>query len=509
VNIKGLPTSNLCNQLSATLIFASIIFAPWAFGTVHNWAIQCLNWIGYSLGFLLATKAFLRRRSLRQGTPYFPLQTSKRIANLTSASVVFTLILILIHGVNARASFDASTLLTTYYDSYIPWLPHSFNRENTFPVFWKFLALACFYFATRDWLLSSTKKERNAATKDTGHQDRNSKNTTLSQNLKFLLLIISINGGLLALEAIFQRLDGTNRLLWIYEPQIIKYAPWQFGPFAYRGNASAYFNLVWPLTLFLILNLKTSHEASKRHPRLGTGPHHALFPILGLILICPIVTTSRAGTLVSLLTLFGVGIYLILKAKKRTAVTLTLILTMLFLGGIAHTLGANKSLERVIDTVEQGFSPKGETRFDIYQPFPTILKNTPFWGYGPGSFSSTYFLFRKTTINPNPNLKASKQRNDTLIHWPAWAHCDPFEFYITFGPIGFLLLITFLCSALYPNGRAKRNQRPPTYLLLPAISIAGFSVHSLVDFPFQVYSLSHLFIITLAIISSQPKTHQG
>ncbi len=60
---------------------------------------------------------------------------------------------------------------------------------------------------------------------------------------------MSMNGGVLAIEGIVQRLADSPRLLFLVKPQIHQLAESQFGPFAYRANAAAYFNLLWPVCL--------------------------------------------------------------------------------------------------------------------------------------------------------------------------------------------------------------------------------------------------------------------
>src|SRR4051794_31187853 len=47
------------------LLYAMIIFSPWAFGTTEPWSMRWMNAGGYALGALLIGKILLRRRAAR------------------------------------------------------------------------------------------------------------------------------------------------------------------------------------------------------------------------------------------------------------------------------------------------------------------------------------------------------------------------------------------------------------------------------------------------------------
>lgn len=59
----------LSDRVSGWLIYAMIIFSPWAFGTTQTWSIWSMNIAGYMLGVLLLIKLLARRNVSGIGQP--------------------------------------------------------------------------------------------------------------------------------------------------------------------------------------------------------------------------------------------------------------------------------------------------------------------------------------------------------------------------------------------------------------------------------------------------------
>ena len=103
---------------------------------------------------------------------------------------------------------------------------------------------------------------------------------------------MAINGGLLGLEGIIQRLEGSGKLLFLVRPHIHKTAATQFGPYAYYANASQYFNLLWPVCLGFWWMLHRSRGFKR-------NGHHVVLVCCAIMAACPIISTSRGGTLIT------------------------------------------------------------------------------------------------------------------------------------------------------------------------------------------------------------------
>ena len=345
-----------------------LIFSPWAFGTTWEWAIWVMNIGGYLLGGLLLAKWMIRRItgyqparwSVSEITNGREAETPARLSSsaLTLAMAAFTIVLLsycLVSALNARATLDHNRFDYVYRDC-IEWLPHSYSSSKTWFAFWTYLGLAFSFWAARDWLLGKTRGERHLAN-DSGEENEIHP-PRFPTRLKRLLWVLSINGAVLGVEAILQRLSGTTKLLWWAEPLLNKTSDTQFGPYAYRSNAAQYFNLIWPISLGLWWELRRStRNTLKRAARFGGGSHLLLLPVVALVAACPIISTSRGGAFIAaangalaMLVFSGAGRRE--KWQLRVAIPLICILT-LGLGGYLGWTQLKRRLSLVVPIIIQ------------------------------------------------------------------------------------------------------------------------------------------------------------
>lgn len=342
-------TPRIFDQLdwaSEALIYASILFGPWAFGTTDPWAINVMNWICYGIGLLLLGKWIVRLvcryTPHRWGFSDAPKSWRKTASKcLTGALAVLTVVILLfclVSAWNARATWVVGAGYFEYFDDYNPNLPHSYDAGSSWKAFYAYLALACFFWGLRDWVMGKTRIERHAFMAGEEKEDSGSKRSSsrspgfrgFPTRLKRLLWVISGNAALLSLVSIVQRLDGGNKLLWLVEPRWNRTNQSQFGPYAYRSNAAQYLNLAWPLCLGFWWAMQRSFaENFRRTARLGQGAHVVLLPLAILIAIGPLVATSRGGVLIALLgSIAAVGLFILF--AQRTTVATRIGITVLF-----------------------------------------------------------------------------------------------------------------------------------------------------------------------------------
>jgi O-antigen ligase len=158
--------------------------------------------------------------------------------------------------------------------------------------------------------------------------------------LRRLLWVLAISGTALALEGIVQRAVGCTRLLFIAQPWVNPDAESQFASYAYRANASQYFNLLWPLCLGLWWRLQQ---------RARPGRMTYFLPVAAAVMAaCPFISTSRGGALVS-------GAMLAATA-------------LLFVGA--------------------------ELREQLYADARKMTEDYPLFGTGPGTFGTVFQLYR-------------------------------------------------------------------------------------------------------------------
>jgi hypothetical protein len=283
VTLRAMLAYRTSDRLSEGLIYFIVVFSPWAFGTssTQPWTVWVMNVAGYALGAMLSVKLAIRSR-----TGYEPsrwcgadggLSSSETpapngAARFLTAGLAFLTAAILLYclvaALNARATYNPLRMDFTYH-TYLNWLPHSYDSNRTRQIFFNYLALACSFWAVRDWLLGKSAGEERAARNHTSSHRRVS---YFPARLRRLLWLLSLNGALLGAQGVAQRFSDSGKLLWLVEPRVNKTVDSQFGPFAYRANAAQYMNLVWPAALGLWWRLRPC--AFGVRPLDGGLPHH-------------------------------------------------------------------------------------------------------------------------------------------------------------------------------------------------------------------------------------------
>ena len=491
IRAVSLRLYQFCDALSGPLICLALVFSPWAFGTTVSWTVWTMNGVGYALGGLLAVKLFLRWRKWyappRWGIS-LPGATARTdwsqlfvhpLAWLTVAILGYCLI----SAVNARATYHRAGQSFDYH-RYLEWLPHSLDSASSWPVFWNYLALACLFWAIRDWLLGKTRAEQ-LAERTTNAPEASTRTSLMPARLRLMLWVLAINGGLLAVEGIAQRIEGSGNLLFMVKPRVNPDAVTQFGPYAYRANASQYFNLLWPVCLGFWWMLQ--QEGGRRR-----GAHHWLLLCSALMAACPIISTSRGGALITVVVAVAaitllVATHFFLAARRqqsRRARIVSLIAVGVFFVaalGLGYGLGW-KELSPRMKQIHEGFTGR-EQMFDAARP---MAADYPVFGTGPGTFETVFQLYRVTT--------------DT--YWPAQLHNDWLETRITFGWVGSAMIaLAFVLVVLrwYLPGGIQGGRR---FMLLTWLALAGCLAHARFDFPFQIYSIVLLFLTWCAMLST-------
>jgi hypothetical protein len=485
----------VCDDLSGALILPMLIFSPWAFGTTQPWAVVCMNAAGFALGLLLLAKLFIRRGkgypaprwdnySPRSGT--FTRRQHPLTRLLTRTLAVLTLAVlaeILISALNAGAIYNDETRVFQY-QAHLTWLPYSLDGQRTWFHFWMYLGQAAVFWSVADWLLGMTSTEervfqasaKNDSGKDAPH---------LPARLRMLLWVLCLNGAVLGVEAIVQRAVGTNKLLFLVTPRVVPDSGFEFGPYAYRANAAQFFNLLWPVCLGFWWTLRRTDSRRAR-------THHWLLLCAAIMAACPVISTSRGGALVSAGILILALIYLVFtsffnrseRAGANPPNWRTTGLLILFLA-VTVSLGWYFGWAALAPRLEQ-LGEGYQNREEMYVAAQPMANDYPVFGTGPGTFATVFQLYRFS--------------DET--YWPEQLHNDWLETRITFGWLGFgLLLAALACVGLrwqVPGGiRGSRR-----FVVLAWLGLAGCLVHAGFDFPFQIHSTLFLFLVICAVLFS-------
>lgn len=456
------------------------VFTPWALGTTETATIQVMNIGGYTLGLLLLCKWIVRAK-----TGYEPPRWNEGRGQRwpVRAMVVLTgLILgyVLISGLNYRgiaeilpaSRFDKIGGIEFTYRDPIPWLPHSYDGPRTIRAFWKYLAMAFSFWAARDWLIGKSRHERKL--EDDGEP------RFPTDRIQALLWTLALSSAVLSVTAILQRLDGTHKLLWIFDspnPSNVN-----FGPFPYRANGAQYLNLIWPVVLGFWWELRMK-SLRKRGAggRAGSDPHVILLPLAGLIAAGPFMTESRGGALM-LGGLLLPALLILFTAKRTTMmVRITLVVTLLAMVGGGWFLGGSKLMKRF----EKLGDDKMSGREGLYESAAVMEKDFRVWGSGAETFAPLFSLYRQNVTDK----------------WEAYAHDDYLETRITFGLAGFIVVLALLILVPVTTcvGAGIPATREFTGLLITGLG--GMLLHARFDLPFQTYSLHFEFLILCALLS--------
>ena len=122
------------------------------------------------------------------------------------------------------------------------------------------------------------------------------------------------------------------------------------------------------------------------------------------------------------------------------------------------------------------------SRERIYSNTWKMVNDYTWLGCGSAAWSPVYFLYRNTDEE-----------------WHAWAHCDWIEYWVSFGLIGMIPGLSLFVLTMIPI-RSQAGILSSNWLITGLnLAIAGCLVHALFDFPLQVISIMHLFVILCVI----------
>jgi hypothetical protein len=124
-------------------------------------------------------------------------------------------------------------------------------------------------------------------------------------------------------------------------------------------------------------------------------------------------------------------------------------------------------------------------RAQIYDNARQMAQDFRWLGAGPGAFGILYNLYRADPRQP----------------WAWYLHDDWLEFRVTFGLVGFSLLLAGLGACLarwFVPGGLPANGLLAALLWL---ALGGCLFHAKFDFPFQIYSVAFTFLLLLCIAS--------
>jgi O-antigen ligase len=465
--------------LGGALLLTTVL-APWMLGATTRETILALNGLSFLSGGLWIAQCVIRSRASagRQPSAEYP---GARWPMACVWGLVITLLgYVLCSALNPKASLQytftpgypfASGVEIDYLDP-IEWLPQSHDRDRTLRAFWKYLAIVFSFAAARDWLMGASRRERRSG---------DGTPRLPGDRMQWLLWTLAINAAAVALVGMLQRLDGTQELLWTFANHI-NGGDGAFGPFPYRSNGAQYLNLMWPVTLGFWWVLQGRNVVWRSVSNRSGGDPHVLLLVLAVLTAAGVVVAnSRGGFLVLVGLLVAVFVLLMFWSKRQVGFRLGVVVAIFAVLGVGGWLGGEAMMARFRS--EDLSSMSG--RKLIYEDTARMAQDFAVFGSGAETFAPLYYFYRQK----DP-------------YWNAYVHDDYLETRVTFGTVGFvIILLIFLAVWLVPffgNGIPA----PPEFILLIGVAMVGILIHAKSDLPFQIYSIHSQFVLLCAVLTS-------
>ena len=295
-------------------------------------------------------------------------------------------------------------------------------------------------------------------------------------SVQAILTAVVINGGLLALLGILQKVTYAKGIFWA-----VKSVPHYFAStFYYKNHAGAYFNLM--LAVGITLMIWHYIRALRRMERSSPAPVYAFVTVLLAAM------TFLSNSRIAMILLIGyavtsAGILIIWRTKNREEITnpATAGLMALCSVGVIVTaawfLNLDKSVEQIKYVIsEEGQKGHANSRVLARQATVDLFQANPVTGWGAGSFRHTFPITQK---NYDPIYRASWSR-DLALFWDH-AHNDYIQALAEVGLLGGAIIASMLIWLFY---RATRMCVifNPSYLVL-FIGLLVPMAHAWLDFP--------------------------
>lgn len=432
---------------SRWFFLGNIVLSAWMYGGTREWSRDAVIWL-----LLANTGLFLLGLLAKSRLPRIPL--------LAGLAVVFLLVQGWFMTWNAQRRFIEGARVFVDRIPPLPGWPGFYEAGLVVPSLLLSTGLLGAFSIACDMVQNSLWRKR-------------------------LWVTLASTGLSLVVLGITQRLTNAPSIFWDLDRNV---GQTFFAVFRYHANAGAFINLVLPLITALALKAWLDR---------GSEGKRVLWTLAALITAAAgFVNVSRAANVVCAILLLGMGIAMGLmqwkSAERKTTISLAgfaIVLTTLA-GALAFSFGVEATLKRW-DIGLWKNTPQEDGR---YQAYEVIVKNSlpsaGILGFGPGTFETIFDIHRHKS---GSSLKG---------RWDK-AHSDALQTPMEWGWAGASAWFAIMGGAIFCGIRQSLHKEAEGRRLLSgacAFSLAGVTLHALVDFPLQIASLQ-LYSITIAGIA--------
>jgi hypothetical protein len=421
---------------SRWIFLAALIYAPWAYGGTTDSSITGINWlVSFAVALWLLEMAVTRRKP-----------------NLSfGLTVPCAVILILgwFAACNPSSVYDSEIEIFAPMREYFSAAPSSADA-----------ALSVTAMVRTTLLLAATLFVAD-----------------ISRHPRWLFRVwvtVGLAGFSIALLGLSQRATGAVLPFWEYQPDESSSF---FATYYYHANAGAFLNLVLPLTAGLAL---------RAFDKSGLRVQKAVWLAATVLLLASIFTnTSRAAQFLGLITTVALAIG---PAKRiwgqtlmpnRRIFALTAVVSAGVIFAIVHASGIAEEDARWRRATEE---IPNDTRWKAYKVALDAIPDASWTGFGPGTFPAIFPHYWRLPTQSTGRWDFLHQDGlQTILEW-GWAGAASWAAIFVGGMIAGMVSLRRL---------RKVRLSPRHYRILPLalIALVAVALHSLVDFPLQVFSL--------------------
>ena len=326
------------------------------------------------------------------------------------------------------------------------------------------------------------------------------------QLIRKLLLIIVLNGALLAIAGTLQKLsyvpgDRVKEIWGLWDAPEPRYF---FSSFTYKNHWSAFALLCLGGALSLAWReISRKGALAWRQPKLGICLVAALF--IGITI--PL-SGSRSGTVLLLVLLTLISVVLGWAAtrhfdtsfKRLTALVRTFFACFLILGAMVWfglNLDRETKSEAFGNTLQQWEKyQKGSPpmRYYLWKDTFKMFLDKPVFGHGLGSFRALHPLYQSVEYKrERESSLASAHRK--LKPLTEHSHNDFFQYLAEIGVVGVFLLLFVPTLGIWQNRKSVLSVTPDWAL----VGCILFAIYSFVDFPTRTPACLLLLLVTLSL----------
>jgi O-antigen ligase len=431
-----------------------LCFLPWALGTMHVWS-QLLSGAFAVTAFVLALwPRNYTSENAREGSFRLLMWPRLRSFPLTWIGLLF-LGYVAFQAANPAWEFfrfpNGSWTMRPLAS--IPWLPHGMRTPFSMMNPWRVLIIysSAWFLMCALWV-----------------------GITRRIALQTLVTIIVVNGTILAVFGLLQRLAGPRTMFW----GLLDRSGSFFATIIYKNHAGAYFNLV--LGIAAAAFIYCIARQARRMERSNPGPFFAFCCFI--LAFAVLLTYSRAASLLMgaflVFCFFGFGRQLFFakdRVHNRWVMGLLGVVFAIFLLLGVKALDLKTSADRVGTLFSANPDFSITSRQQVLQAGWNMAKQDLITGWGAGGFRFRFPSYQQ-------NFPGIWQQGGRRLLWEQ-AHNDYIQTLIEFGVLGSGILVLGLIYCLFKFGKHRgwSQLHAVTLLLGLAITLA----HGWADFPFQ------------------------